>query len=197
MSVDWNAVKDALYDFVETELASLPGGAPPILWTGQKVTRDAYPYVRLAWLTGDIRTSFTDSTKRTFDDGQALGEELLEEKIGPRERGLSVTFHGAPNDITTPLQAVSDLATALEHESVNDALRTAIPDRSVVLNPDGAAIAVPDVANDAYIHSAVQDFIVRVTSVSGRRTGYVEQIAVTGDVSGIDISKTYETEVTP
>ena len=193
LPVDWGAVDDACYDWLN-DLLSMDDR---IIWNNQKVAQPAYPYLSLLRNSEVDEGGADEKRNRTLDaDGNVLSPgdaaapfENEEIAYQPVKWTLSIQAHADPdgggNDPNAdPMKLLSKAKRSLGLTSINAAFHAV--GFSLVQPLDVLDVSVN--INGQWIRRASLDVFFRTASVMSEKVGFIDKAQIVSTQFNVDVT---------
>lgn len=171
MSLNWEALEDALYAFVSAKLGIKTH------WQHQRIPRPARPYATLR--LGSVVALGHDETSRAFDPDAKPGEELVLTTTGNRELTLTVNVY---SDVVTgsgtARERLSRLQTAIEAPLAIEALWAS----GISVVDRGAVLDLTELLETGFESRAALDVRLLVRDLVTESTTFIEHVGLTNNI---------------
>jgi len=196
MSVDWEAIDGAVFDWVTAKLTHLDPETQ-FQWKDQNLPQPSYPFVSMK-RDSVVRLGSSDEVRTTTDLSKPAGEEIGLETVGPREFTLTVEARvdeetGSRDPNCDAMALITRLQSSLSQLSTKEIFCLA----GLVVVEELAVVDLSEEVNGERISMAAMDIRMRATSSVTERTGYINAARVRsvpcnpsgpGDVEGVDFT---------
>lgn len=182
--VDWAAIDDVLYDWIDGEL----GSVQDIRRANQNLPPPEYPYITTL-RSSVVRIGGRADKRQNFDDSRPVGEEIELSTSNPTNFTLSLQAfvdadHGANDPGCDAMFLLGRLQASLSQQSTVDVFDAA----SISVVEELAVTDLSEVVNGEWISRALFDIRLRTVSEMTEKTTYITKVQIIGDVGVVALN---------